>query len=190
MELRRTHQHMAGLLVLVVLAGAALWRFVPPSRGSRLRCPYPVGVVWIGGRAVVCAGQPRARVSELLSRLSLPRRQLKGGHLWVVAGQQVRIAPADRVELSSLAARDRLVLGCPLDLNEVSREELDLLPGIGPKLAARVVAYRRKIGRFGSLGQLTEVRGIGRRSVERLVPLLRAQRGDNPPAMGFPCKGE
>ena len=139
---------------------------------------------------MVCARRPRARAFELLSWLALPTGQLKGGQSWVVAGQQVRVAPGDRVEVSLLAARDRLVLGCPLDLNELSREELQLLSGIGPKLAGRIVAYRRQIKRFGSLGQLTEVRGIGRRLVERLGPLLRVEWGDNPPAIAFPCKGE
>lgn len=149
-----------------------------------------MGVVWPRGRAIVCARQARLRASELLSRLSLPHRRQVSGRRWVAAGQQARIAPGGEVGVSPLAARDRLVLGCPVDLNVASPADLELLPGIGPRLAARVVAHRREIGRFGSLGQLTEVRGIGPRSVERLAPLLRVHWPDVPPAMGFPCTGE
>ena len=40
-------------------------------------------------------------------------------------------------------------------------EELDVLPGIGPVLAGRIIAYREAHGPFTEAEQLLEVSGIG-----------------------------
>ena len=49
----------------------------------------------------------------------------------------------------------------PLDLNTATAEELATLPGIGPELAGRIVAYREEQGDFGSIEEIMEVSGIG-----------------------------
>lgn len=69
-----------------------------------------------------------------------------------------------------------------IDLNTASIAELELLPGVGPAMAARIVEYRQKIGRFTSIEQLDSVRGIGARTMERLRPLVKvgAPRSDGP----------
>ena len=59
-----------------------------------------------------------------------------------------------------------------LDLNRASEEELMLLPGIGPKKAGAVVAWREAHGRFGSIEALLEVKGIGEVTLERLRPYI------------------
>lgn len=48
-----------------------------------------------------------------------------------------------------------------VDLNTVTAEELQRIPGIGETFAQRIVAYREEIGGFTSLEQLKEVQGIG-----------------------------
>lgn len=48
-----------------------------------------------------------------------------------------------------------------IDVNAASAVELALLPGIGPVLAERIVAYRVAHGAFAKLDQLVEVKGIG-----------------------------
>jgi competence ComEA-like helix-hairpin-helix protein len=63
----------------------------------------------------------------------------------------------------------------PLDLNSASAGELERLPGIGPALAARIVAVRDSIGRFGSVSELERVRGIGPAMMAKLAPLVRTR---------------
>ncbi len=58
----------------------------------------------------------------------------------------------------------------PLDLNRASAAELERLPGIGPALAARIIAYRDSVGRFRAVDDLDRVRGIGPALLERLRP--------------------
>ncbi len=48
-----------------------------------------------------------------------------------------------------------------LDLNLATAQDLDALPGLGPVLAERIVAWRTEHGRFASVDQLREVDGIG-----------------------------
>lgn len=61
----------------------------------------------------------------------------------------------------------------PLDLNAATQAGLDALPGVGPVLAERIVAWRAQHGRFTSVDELTEVPGIGPKALERLRPLVR-----------------
>ncbi|WHZ21325.1 MAG: hypothetical protein OJF47_000437 [Nitrospira sp.] len=57
-----------------------------------------------------------------------------------------------------------------IDLNQASLSDLEALPGIGPKLAQRVVEYRTLRGPFKKVEDLREVKGIGRKKFDRLRP--------------------
>lgn len=48
-----------------------------------------------------------------------------------------------------------------VDVNRATMEELVRLPNIGPALAQRIVAYREQRGSFQSADELQEVPGIG-----------------------------
>lgn len=58
----------------------------------------------------------------------------------------------------------------PVDMDAAGAPELLQLPGIGPALAARIVADRDSLGPFGSLEGLQRVRGIGPALAARLAP--------------------
>lgn len=59
----------------------------------------------------------------------------------------------------------------PVDINAATREQLMRLPGVGPGLADRILAYRTEHRRFKSVDELTAVSGIGTRTLERIRPL-------------------
>ncbi|MER7707854.1 ComEA family DNA-binding protein [Kitasatospora sp. NPDC097605] len=61
----------------------------------------------------------------------------------------------------------------PVSLNHATLEQLDTLPGVGPTLAQRIIAFRASHGgAFRSLDQLRQVSGIGERTYTELRPLL------------------
>ncbi|MBR6736328.1 MAG: ComEA family DNA-binding protein [Oscillospiraceae bacterium] len=59
-----------------------------------------------------------------------------------------------------------------VNINTADEEELTDLPGIGEKLAARIVEYREKNGEFSSLEDLCGVSGIGSKTVESIADLI------------------
>ena len=74
----------------------------------------------------------------------------------------------------------------PIVLNTAGQAELELLPGIGPAKAQRILAWRSRHGRFRRIVDLRRVKGFGPKTVNRLAPFLvldppRAAPLPNPP---------
>jgi competence protein ComEA len=63
--------------------------------------------------------------------------------------------------------------GAPVDLNVATVAQLDALPGVGPVIAGRIVAWRQENGRFTQVDDLAEVQGIGDATLAKLRPLVR-----------------
>jgi len=59
-----------------------------------------------------------------------------------------------------------------VNLNTATVEQLQLLPRVGPSLAARIVAFREANGAFQKVDELVAVRGIGEKALETLRPYL------------------
>jgi len=66
-----------------------------------------------------------------------------------------------KISISRMAANKLLVFSIPLNLNQVSMEDLCLIPGIGEVLAREMIAYRERRRGFRSVEELKHVRGIG-----------------------------
>lgn len=122
---------------------------------------------------VLCGGSPRWRARALLRRLDDPCLERLGSPLWLDAGDVLEVGRGCRLRRRRLSASRRLALGLRLEINGASQEELEALPRIGPALARRIVRHRRRRGPFGSVEALTQVRGIGPRTVATVRPYLR-----------------
>lgn len=62
--------------------------------------------------------------------------------------------------------------GALVNINSATPAELEGLPGVGPVMAAAIVAYREEHGAFTSIEGLGEVRGIGDARLEQLRGLV------------------
>lgn len=71
-------------------------------------------------------------------------------------------------------------------LNLAGEEDLRRLPGIGASKAKAILELRAKIGRFRRVEDLLRVKGIGRRRLARLRPLLLI---DPPKTSGIEAPG-
>lgn len=60
-----------------------------------------------------------------------------------------------------------------ININTASAEKLQELPGIGPAYSARIVRYREKHGKFGSLDELIKIKGIGKKRLDKLLPFVK-----------------
>src|SRR6187402_757815 len=83
----------------------------------------------------------------------------------LTAGMTAFTAP---VHAQATAAAEKAVL----NLNAATAEQLATLPGIGPKVAERILEYRTKNGGFKKIEELMNVKGIGEKSFLKLKPLL------------------
>ncbi len=59
-----------------------------------------------------------------------------------------------------------------IDINRADIAALEALPGVGPALAARIVAHRDENGPFASVEGLVDVAGIGPKTLERMRGMI------------------
>lgn len=87
------------------------------------------------------------------------------------AARAPAVAPARRSGAApSSAALVALRSGQPIDLNAATLGDLELLPGVGPKLAQRIAEARSaRGGSFDSVADLLAVSGIGPAKLEQIA---------------------
>jgi competence protein ComEA len=59
-----------------------------------------------------------------------------------------------------------------VNVNTATAEQLDLLPGVGPAVASRILEHREKNGNFKAAEDLMLVKGIGEKSFEKMKPYV------------------
>jgi competence protein ComEA len=141
-------------IVVVQAAGAVLqpgiYRLGPGSRVDDL--------VHAAGGLAPGADPDRVNLAALLSdgeKIYIPR-----------VGE---VVPADATGGSGSASS----AAQPVDLNTASIAQLETLPGVGPATAQAIVDYRAQHGRFRSVDDLLNVRGIGPAKLDAMRPLVR-----------------
>jgi competence ComEA-like helix-hairpin-helix protein len=94
-----------------------------------------------------------------------------------VAGSMNMKADTIRRDSTGTEAKDaplpELPNGPKVNVNTADADELQSLPGIGPAYAARIIAYRQKNGPFSTYEQLLEIKGIGKKRLEKLLPFIQ-----------------
>lgn len=127
-----------------------------PRRFVRVRPREPLGFV---------LEREAAGLRPLLPRAAL-EAPLEGGDQVFVRADP---ASGSRVlVLAPLAERARFLMGRALNVNRATAQELELLPGVGPKLGRRIEAFRNLSGDFRSGEDLLSVPGVGRALVSKI----------------------
>lgn len=170
---------IVAMLLAAVLAGG-VFIVLDRSAAPTLRIeagPQPTIAVLLRGAVAtpgVYALPPDARLDDAVAvagglrpDADLAAINLAGrlGDGEVIDVPQVGATAAETREPAPPPPADSLV-----NINTASVEELDTLPGIGPVLGERIVAFRDEHGPYTSVDQLTDVEGISDRLVETLRP--------------------
>ncbi|PJM85070.1 DNA-binding protein [Streptomyces sp. TSRI0384-2] len=88
-------------------------------------------------------------------------------------GEQVAVGVDPAPGAGPVAGPGAAGVAGPVSLGTATAEQLETLPGVGPVLAAAIIAHRTESGGFQSVDQLRDVRGIGDRRFEDLRELVR-----------------
>lgn len=191
---------MAGLAILLagaVAASTVLWWTAIPRGVDPADEAGPVAVeaapvepmhVHVTGevaRPGVVRLPPGARVADALRSVGgpMPTAHLEGLNLAreLNDGEQILVPSRDDLATAGLdAGADASIdegsgawrADGKLDLNRATASDLEELPGIGPVLSERIIAYREENGPFGEVGDLRAVAGIGERTFQSLADLI------------------
>jgi comEA protein len=62
-----------------------------------------------------------------------------------------------------------------VQLNTAGQIELERIPGIGPVMARRILSYRQSKGRFQTVDELLNVKGIGPKKLQKIRSYVQIQ---------------
>ncbi|MCY4526929.1 MAG: ComEA family DNA-binding protein [Anaerolineaceae bacterium] len=174
------------LLLLIVSSAVSLWQqtrpqpleirvFPPPPTHTPTPRPTPGPLtVYVSGAVhepQVLSVPPGSRVMDAIASAGGP---LPGADLdRVNLAEQLRDGMQVHLAYQGSPA-PLLATGDPrIRINHATMEEMQLLPGVGPVLAQRIIAWREARGRFSTLSDLDAVTGVGPALLRQLEGLVR-----------------
>lgn len=165
---------------------------LPPATATLQPSPTSVIVVYISGAVQhpdVYRLAPDARVDDLVSaagglnadaaaeQINLAAHVSDGEHVHVPRlGDTPVIVQSTAVPGSSGQHASPAPTPGLLDINTADATALESLPGIGPALAARILAYRAEHGAFQNIDDLDDVSGIGPALLAKIRPYITVSR--------------
>lgn len=110
---------------------------------------------------------------------SLPKIDLSDinlAHL-LVDGEQILVGQSQQnISSSSSTSHNRTIIKRPhgpISINSADIAQLDSLPGIGPVMAGRIIAYRKQNGAFSAIEDLRKITGMGKSKFAEIKGLVR-----------------
>lgn len=107
--------------------------------------------------------------------INLAQPLTSGAQIYVPSIQETIFAPTS--DAGELSGHSEMVLseGAPLNINIVSKELLEQLPGIGPSTAQNIVDYRTENGPFVTIEAIMDVPGIGPGKFDDIETLITVE---------------
>ena len=80
--------------------------------------------------------------------------------------------PEEELEEPDPEGPQEVLVEKSININTATLEELDLLPGVGPAIAQRIIDYREANSGFYDIEEIMEVSGIGEKTFQKLEPYI------------------
>ena len=86
----------------------------------------------------------------------------------VIAAEPAAPQQQEPAKASAAPAKKAPGLEGQININTATAEQLVLLPGVGKKTADAIIEYRTKNGNFKAVDDITKVKGIGAKKLEKI----------------------
>ncbi|MDI6790681.1 MAG: helix-hairpin-helix domain-containing protein [Thermodesulfobacteriota bacterium] len=97
----------------------------------------------------------------------------------VPTGTKLLVTPkpdgTNEVKIVPMTNPERLLLGIPMPLNTATEQDLELIPGIGPELARRIIIFREQNGPYKDIADLMNIKGIGGKKLKEIAPYVTVE---------------
>lgn len=136
-----------------------------------------IEVVDENGASGVFFVEPGISVNQMFSRLKT--KKIRTEDFKLKNGTKISLVPEEdhrKIVIEKMGAAKRLALGLPLDINLAGLDELRLIPGVGDVLAANILEWRMRNGRFEKLEQLMVINGIKEKKFSKLRQYLYVEK--------------
>jgi len=115
---------------------------------------------------------PKGAYAELVSKgreLVMPLGRFP---VHVKEGDRLTVHEDGSASIGRMSGGKMILFGILIDVNAAGVSDFADLPGIGTKTAVQIVAFRENRGMFSSLEDLTAVKGVGPKTLEKIRPYL------------------
>ena len=128
----------------------------------------PKGIYFVGSET--SSGQLLKNTG--ISEFSFPDFKLNDGMKITINS----VSGKNDIIVTKIIASERLALGMPLDINQVTEDELLLITGIGQATAEKILDLRKKLRRFRDIKQLMEIKGIKENKLAKIREYLYVEK--------------
>ena len=165
--------------IILILAAALLSLYAWRAHWLYVPSPAPPGIMHVtfvevtgpvAHPGIYSFAQPPS-LPELWRRAGAPG-EAPDQDKTIPSGSRLEVRPDGGYYLGVMSGKQLLTLGLPIDLNRAGAADLAAVPGIGPVLAKRIVAYREKHGAFRKVENVENVSGIGKKKMEKIKSFL------------------
>ena len=151
------------LLCLLIFLIQSYYGYIVPGDREDTKTSGGIYIEIDDGRSSVVKAVERPEDIDEIRHIYNINDELKSGDKVILEG-------GEKARTGRISGIKSISLGVPIGINSATAEDLEALPGIGEKLALRIVSYRNENGRYKNMRALLEVNGMGKKKLSRIKP--------------------
>ena len=165
------------LMIIYIVKGGLFFPNIfstPSFEKENIRQDPPI-YIQIEGKGVYTFPSKKAvTLKEVIDRsgLEYSTSTIKNWNTKLETGSKISIGPGMSISVSPMDGEKLLLFHLPIDINRATSEDLEALPGIGEKLAQRIVKSRDEYGVFQSVDDLKRVKEIVESTTKEDIQLI------------------
>ncbi len=118
--------------------------------------------------AMAKTGRPPSSIASQKQGLKNPDSPIK-------SGSKITIDKDGSAQIGQMSGEKHIIFSIPLDINKATAQDFEVLPGIGPNLAERIIETRKRLGGFKTVDDFKKVKGIGDKKFEKIRGMIKVE---------------